>query len=174
MFSVVESITVTHADVLYVSAQINRDLRRWHEIYPRLVSAHKVLSLHDSVMTFLSNDAVSQIGFAVEDPGQQHLVLHELRYEISYTGSGPRTGRGGAASAPVRVPATAEMTAWVMWSRTMLSLSAAEQRKVLEGTDWSLPGANPFNGRYVGGQWTSGPIYSSGLLSAQSQQYRAR
>lgn len=174
MLSIVETITVTHADVLYVSAQITRDLRKWHEIYPKLVSADRVLSLNDAVNTFLSNDAVSRIGFSVEDPGQQHLVLHELRYEISYTGSGPRTGRGGAASSPVRVPATATMTPWVVWSRTMLSLSAAEQRRVLEGTGWSLPGTHTFNARYEGGRWTSGPIYSSGVLSAESQQYRAR
>jgi hypothetical protein len=174
MFSVVETITVTHADVLYVGQQITRDLQVWNEIYPALVSAGRVLSLNDAVNTFLSNDAVARIGFSIEDPHQQHLILHELRYEISYTGAGPRTGRGGAASSAVRVPATARMTAWVAWSRTMLSLSPEEQRRVLEGTGWSLPGTRTFNGRYVDGHWTSGRIYSSGLLSAESQQYRAR
>jgi hypothetical protein len=174
MFSIVETITVTHADVLYVSGQITRDLRKWHEIYPKLVSADRVLSLNDAMTIFLSNDAVAQIGFSVEDPDQQHLVLHELRYEISYTGFGPRTGRGGAANAAAQVPATATMTPWVVWSRAMLSLSAEEQRSVLEGTGWSIPGTHTFNARYVGGHWTSGPTYSSGVLSAESQQYRAR
>lgn len=174
MISIVETITVTHADVLFVAGQITRDLRVWNQIYPKLVGADRVLSLNDAVNTFLSNDAVAHIGFSIEDPRQQHLILHELRYEISYTGSGPRTGRGGAASAAVRVPATARMTPWVAWSHTMLSLSAEEQRRVLEGTGWSLPGTHTFNGRYVGGHWTSGAIYSSGVLSAESQQYRAR
>jgi hypothetical protein len=174
MYSIVETITVTHADVLYVAGQITRDLRVWNQIYPKLVSADRVLSLNDAVNTFLSNDAVTQIGFSVVDPGQQHLVLHELRYEISYTGSGARTGRGGAASAAVQVPATARMTPWVAWSQTMLRLSVEQQRRVLEGTDWSLPGTHSFNGRYVGGHWTSGATYSSGVLSAESQQYRAR
>lgn len=174
MFSIVETITVTHADVLHVAGQITRDLRVWNQIYPKLVSADRVLNLNDAMNTFLSNDAVSRIGFSIEDPGQQHLILHELRYEISYTGSGPRTGRGGAASAAVRVPATAKMTAWVAWSQTMLKLSTEQQRHVLEGTGWSLPGTRSFNGRYVGGDWTSGPVYSSGVLSAEAQQYRAR
>lgn len=174
MYSIVETITVTHAEVLYVAGQITRDLRVWNQIYPKLVSADRMLSLNDAVNTFLSNDAVARIGFSVEDPGQQHLILHELRYEISYTGSGPRTGRGGAASTAVRVPATAKMTPWVVWSQTMLRLPVEQQRRVLEGTGWSVPGTHTFNGRYVGGHWSGGPIYSAGVLSAESQQYRAR
>lgn len=174
MYSVVESITLTHADVLYVAGQITRDLRTWHEIYPKLISADRVLGLNDAVTTFLANDAITKLGFSVVDPSQQHLVLHELRYEISHTGSGPRVGRGGAASSAVSVPATATMTPWVVWSQRMRNLPVAQQCQVLEGTGWSLPGTHTFNGRYVNGQWISGPTYSSGQLSAESQQFRTR
>ena len=173
-FSVVESITIAHADVLYVAQQITRDLQVWRKLYPSLVSEDRVFDLNDAVTTLLANDAVTRIGFSVQDPGQQNLVLHELRYEISYTGSGSRTGRGGASSAAVRIPSTATMTPWVVWSKTMLGLSRELQRRVLEGTGWSLPGTRSFNGRYSGGQWTGGPVYSSGALAAESQQYRVR
>ena len=135
------SVTVTHVDVLHVAQQIKRDLQEFRKIYPQLVDADRVLDLHDAAVTFLSNDAVTRLGFSIADSAQRDLILHELRYDINYTGSGPRIGLGGAALRSVRTPKTARMTAWVVWSSTMLALSYAEQRNILQGTGWGMPGS---------------------------------
>ena len=168
------SVTVTHVDVLHVAQQIKRDLQQLRKGYPRLVDADLILDLHDAVVTFLSNDAVSQLGFSVVDPVQQNLILHELRYNISYTGTGPRVGLGGAEIIPVQIPRTAQMTAWVAWSPTMLALTTSEQRTILNGTGWALPGAGKLSGRYSPGSWAGRGIYSSGVLAAESQEFRRK
>jgi len=168
------SLTVTHVDVLHVAQQIKRDLQEFRRIYPQLIDADRVLDLHDAVVTFLSNDAVTSIGFAIIDPAQQDLILHELRYDINYKGSGPRIGLGGARINSVRIPTTAKMNTWVSWSSTMRALPTSEQRKILQGTGWALPGTGKFTGRYSEGSWSQRGIYSSGILAAESQEFRTR
>ena len=66
------------------------------------------------------------------------------------------------------------MTPWVLWSPTMMALSASEQQRVLQGTGWSIPGTGKFKGRYSEGSWSSRGIYSSGVLAAESQEFRTR
>lgn len=168
------SVTVTHVDVLHVAQQIKRDLQEFRRLYPQQVDADRVLDLHDAMVTFLSNDAVTRIGFSLVDVTKRDLVLHELRYEISYTGSGPRVGLGGASMTRVNVPRTAKLTSWVQWSATMMGLSLTEQRRIIEGTNWSLPGTGKFCGRYDEGTWAGRGVYSSGVLAAESQEFRRR
>ena len=167
------SLTVTHVDVLHIAQQIKRDLQEFRRIYPKLIDADRVLDLHDAMVTFLSNDAVTRIGFSIVDSAQQNLVLHELRYEISYSGIGPRVGVGGARIDAIHVPGTANMMPWVAWSPTMMALSSIEQSRIVQGTGWPVPGNGTFNGRYEG-TWSSRGLYSSGALAAESQEFRGR
>jgi hypothetical protein len=167
------SITVTHVDVLHVAQQIKRDLQALRHAYPALIDADRVLDLHDAIVTFLSNDAINSLGFSVFDPRKDNLVLHELRYNINYNGSGPRIGLGGATVSPVRISRTAQMRAWVAWSSTMRALTTDRQRQILQGTGWGFPGTSAFRGRYSSGSWTPRTIYSSGMLAAEAQEYRS-
>jgi len=166
------SLTVTHLDVLHVAQQIKRDLEVLHDVYPSLLKLRRVLSLHDAITTFLINDAITRVAFAVEDPRQNHLILHELRYNISYTGSGDRIGLGGTTVRRVNTPPTARMTPYVTWSPTMLGLSVAQQQQVIEGTPWGLPGTSRFRGRYGDGTVIGRAVYSSGVLAAEAEEYR--
>ncbi|RCG28242.1 hypothetical protein DQ384_24225 [Sphaerisporangium album] len=166
------SLTVTHVDVLYVVQQIKRDLQEFRAAYPALLSADRILDLHDAMVTFIMNDAITRVSFTIEDPAQEHLVLHELRYDISYTGTGPRVGLGGAKVRPVRVPPTARMTPFVVWSPTMRALPPDRQRRILQGTGWPPPGTSAFRARYSDGSWVGRSVYSSGVLAAESQEFR--
>ncbi|MEU0792752.1 hypothetical protein ABZ342_21990 [Amycolatopsis sp. NPDC005961] len=174
------SLTVTQADVLYVSQQIKRDLGAMQQSYPRIVSWERINTLDLSFSTFLINDAVNTIGLSIEDPAQEHEVFHELRYAISYTGDGSRMGIGGRAITPVPVPSSARLTAWVRWSKHMRELPIDKQRQIIQGTLWGLPsvpgqgGGRTFVGKYSGGQHTGYGTYASGPLSAQAEEYRWR
>ena len=171
--SFVQTITVTHVDVLHVTQQIKRDLQALMYAYPSLINANQVLDWHDAIVTFLANDAASSLGFSIFDPAENNLVLHELRYNIGYSGTGPRIGLGGAAITPIRISRTAKMSPWVVWSSTMLALTIAKQRQIVQGTGWELPGTRTFRGRYSSGAWKSRSTYSSGMLAAEAQEYRS-
>jgi len=171
----VMSLNVTQVDVLYVSQQIKRDLGAMQHSYPRIVTWERINELDLSFSTFLINDAVATIGLSIEDPNQGHLVYHELRYAISYTGDGARVGLGGRAITPVAVPAGARLTAWVLWSRRMRGLPLDKQSQIIQGTRWGLPsppGGNGFVGKYTGGQHTPYSTYASGPLVAQVEEFR--
>lgn len=173
----VMSFTVTQVDVLYVSQQIKRDLGAMQTSYPRIVTWERIHDLDLSFGTFLHNDAVTTIGLSIEDPAREHLVYHELRYTISYTGDGSRVGIGGRAITPVAVPASARLTAWVRWSQRMRNLPIEKQRQIIQGTNWGLPslpgqGGNSFVGKYSGGQHTAYSTYASGPLVAEVEQFR--
>jgi hypothetical protein len=166
------SFTVTSADVLYVTQQIKRDMQSLRQAYPGLIDADYILDLHDAFATFLINDAVSTIALAIEDPLQGHLVFHELRYTISHTGSGLRSGTGGAAVAPRRIPASARFYPWVSWSTSMRSKPRDGQAQIVSGTGWNVPGQGPFNLTYTDGSWVDRSGYSSGPLVASIREYR--
>ena len=167
----VSSLTITQVDVLYVSQQIKRDLMVLSDCYPTIISQRRVNELDISVGTLLFNDAVKTIGFAIMDP-RNNLVYHELRYTISYTGTGPRTGLGGSAITRVSVPPSARLQAWVSWSRTMLSLPTEKQRQIVQSTGWGVPGGSKFNGQYNGTTSAARAIYTSGPLAAQAEEVR--
>jgi hypothetical protein len=164
-------LTVTQADVLYVAQQIKRDLMALKSCYPGLLSADRILELHDALGTFLINDAVREVGYSVYDPLQSNLVYHELKYSISYSGSGGRVGLGGAQISRVDIPASSQFKPWVNWSARMLGLSPSEQRQVVAGTGWGIPGSHYFH-RQHRGSWTDRATYASGPLSAQAQEHR--
>ncbi len=165
------TLAVTQADVLYVSHQITADLKQLAACYPRLLDADEILRLNTATGIFMLNDAAECLGFSVEDPHDNSLVYHELRYDISYSGSGGRMGLGGATLSSLRIPPTAKFTPWVRWSQFMLSQSPSEQRRIIQGTGWGLPGSSTFRPRYQG-SWTTRPTYGSGLLEAKSSEYR--
>jgi hypothetical protein len=167
------SFTVTHADVLYVAQQIARDLRAFRRAYPTLLSDQKVLDYHDAACTLLVNDAARTIAYTVYVPAQQNLVLHELRYEISYRSTPvARHGVGGVDVAPLVLPPGATFISWVRWSPRFENLSGMEQDQVLSGTGFGRPGSGSFLPRYVGGQTNNGVRYESGILSAQREEFR--
>ena len=171
--SVVNSytLTVTQADVLYVSHQITADLKKLAACYPRLLDSDEILRLNTAMGIFMLNDAVSRLGFSVEDPRDASLVYHELRYDIAYTGTGGRMGLGGGKLNPVWIPASAKFTPWVLWSTFMKGLPPSAQRQIVEGTGWNVPGSNPFTPKYSV-DWTNRATYGSGALEAKSREYR--
>jgi hypothetical protein len=168
----VVALTITQADVLYVSQQIKRDLMELSDCYPALVSQRRINELDIAVGTLLFNDAVNAIGFAIEDPIADNLVYHELRYRISYNGEGQWTGIGGSTISPVPVPARAKLTPWVQWSQVMLSLPTDKQRQIVQGTGWGIPGSSTFRGRYGDSCFTCRATYGSGPLLAQAEEFR--
>lgn len=173
--SVVEtvSVTVTQADVLYVSEQIKKDLLEFERLYPKLISTRDILQYDTAVSTFLLDNAVSAIGFSVENPNMSHLVYHELRYNITIrANAGPRTGLGGATLRGVSIPPSARITAWVVWSPEMLELSASEQEHIVAGTGWRRPGLDNFYPRYSDGSFGDRTAYGAGPLLAYSKEYR--
>jgi hypothetical protein len=165
------TVSITQADVLYVSHQITQDLKRLKACYPRLLNDSRILELNTAVGVFLINDAVEILGFSVEDPNNNHLVYHELRYKISYDNSGGRMGLGGAQLSKLSVPSRARFTPWVTWSQSMLRHSQTDQMKIIEGTGWGLPGRNVFHARYSG-SWSERTAYGSGSLAARVREYR--
>jgi len=161
----VQTITVTQSDVLYVAQQIQRDLRRFHEVYPNFLSMQEVLDLQDSVTTFLINDAVSRFGVSILDPGTTpNTVYHELRYDVTYADPGPRFGTGGQPVARRCVPPQCVLRAWVNWSIRMQRLDPHKQAQIVADTLWTPPGATPpLELKYAGnhhprGQFGSGPL----------------
>jgi hypothetical protein len=168
----VSNLTITQADVLYVSQQIKRDLMVLSDHYPTIVSQRRVNQLDIAIGTLLINDAVSVVAFAIEDPYSENLVYHELRYTISYSGTGPRTGIGGGTIVRVPVPPRARLTPWVLWSQTMRSIPAEQQRQVVQNTGWGTPGSAKFKGRYKGTTSTPRGMYISGPLAAQAEEFR--
>ncbi len=173
--SVVEtvSVTVTQADVLYVSEQIKQDLLEFERLYPRLISTRDILQYDTAVSTFLLNYAISTIGFSVENPSMSHLVYHELRYNITIRAyTAPRTGFGGATLSRVSIPASSRITAWVVWSPEMLALSATEQERIVAGTGWQRPGLNYFYPIYSDGLFEDRTAYGAGPLVAYNKEYR--
>jgi hypothetical protein len=94
--TVSQTMVVSQADVLYVTQQIVLDLRALRVAYPKAVSEGEILDLNRDVGTFLLNDAVSMIGFAIATIRPRATVLHELRYSIRYGEPVPRSGTGGA------------------------------------------------------------------------------
>jgi hypothetical protein len=145
------SLTVRHSDILYVARKITRDLHALRRAYPNLIDDIRILDINDALMVFLANDAVTRIGFSIVDSARESLVLHELRYEVNY--SGPRTAaaEGETRINAVRIPETAAMKVWVQWSPQMLALSLSQQRQIVQGTGWELPGTRVFIGRYSAG-----------------------
>ena len=111
------------------------------------------------------------VGFAIMDPSDR-LVHHELRYTISHTGTGARTGMGGSEIRPITVPSGARLHAWVHWTTRMLSLPVEEQRQIVQGTSWGIPGAATFNGRYDGTTSSARAVYAAGPLAAQAEEIR--
>jgi hypothetical protein len=145
----VTTVAVRHADVMYVALQIKRDLIQLRKSYPELLSEQKLSELDIAVATFLLNDAVETMAFAVAGSDEQDpFIYHELRYNIKYSGAGPRTGIGGQAVPRVRIPAGARLIPWVIWSESMLGRSPQQQRLAVEGTGWGIPGTSPLYPRY--------------------------
>lgn len=172
--TVTHSITVTQADVLYVSTQVQKDLRALRTLYPNVVSEQRLYSLTDAVTIFLLHSMVTKIGFALVD---QHtdVVYQELEYKVSYTGSGPRVGTGGAALARLNLPASTELLPWVNWMSAFLALPADKQQILLQGTGWGLPGSagsRMSSLKRIGGTYTNRATYASGPLSVDAREYR--
>jgi hypothetical protein len=168
------SVAVSHADVIYVSLQIKRDLMQLRKSYPELLSEQKLGELDIAVATFLMNDAVATIAFAVGSSDERNpSIYHELRYDISYSGAGPRTGIGGQAVPRVRIPTGARLIPWVIWSESMLGRSPQQQRLAVEGTGWGIPGTSPLYPRYDG-TTTSRSMFAAGALEARSIEYRRK
>jgi hypothetical protein len=171
--SYVQTLTVTHADVLYVNQQIKRDLMALRVTYPRLVSERTLNETDISIGILLMNNAVKTVGFSIGSRRRREpFIYHELKYVIDYSGAGPRTGKGGRPLARSRAPFWALFYPWVHWSDSMLSLSQIEQQRILEGTTWGLPGQADFHPRYSAGQHEFRATYASGPLSARSSEYR--
>jgi hypothetical protein len=169
------AVTVTQVDVLYVGQQINLDLQALSEAYPDKLSLQRATSLFNSYTTFLYNYAISTLGFSLYDPSNKNLVYHEYRYEISYGGQVSRRGTGGQPVRRVWLPSSVTFQAWVIWSNHMLNLPIQEQRRIVQGTGWNIPGQNgTFNGQYVSGTWSDLGGYSSGALTAKHREYRIR
>lgn len=151
------TLSVTHADTLYIAQRIKRDLVVLSQAYPEFIDMEQVLHLYDAIVVFLMNDAVTRIGFSIKDPDQSDRVLYELRYEISYAAAARGEGAAGNVQVPgaidasvilsVRMPSRARMTPWVVWSASMLARSPANQRQILQGTGWEAPGSSASKNR---------------------------
>ncbi|MCL1475027.1 hypothetical protein [Argonema antarcticum] len=173
------SLSITGADVLYVGQQINLDLQALSKAYPKIISLDYAVKLFNSYTTFLINNAVSDIGFSLYDPANENLVYHEYRYKVvlgvdvrSVT-KGNRLGTGGKPVETVWVPSSAAFTPWVIWSPTMLNLSKEQQRSIVSGTKWLIPGeGSTFKGKYEGGIWSSLGLYASGDLGVEGQVWK--
>lgn len=170
------SLTVQHHDILYVAGKITRDLYALRRAYPKLIDDKRVLDINDALMVFLANDAVTRIGFSIVDPARGSLVLHELRYEINYSGSRKAAAAGETRINAIEIPETAAMKAWVQWSSQMLALSVDQQRRIVQGTGWELPGTRVFAGRYSAGSqlWDIGRLDEAQLRISISSGARTR
>lgn len=174
MTSQVLTVTVTHADVLYVVQQIKKDLSAWSDAYPSVVSKDKVYTCHDEACTFLMHDAVTCLWYTIEDPTKSHYVYHQLRFEISYSGNGSRVGLGGRAVTPQALPPSARFIEAVSWSATMRALPVAKQQQILESTRFGVPGSGgSLNFTYGAGAWQQ-RVYGSGALEARVHEYKGR
>lgn len=173
------SLSITQNNVLYVGQQINLDLQALSKAYPRIIPLDYAVELFNSYTIFLYNTAVSDIGFSIYDPANENLVYHENRYKIvlgidvrSVTMRENR-GIGGAPVERVWVPSSAAFTPWVIWSSTMLNSSKEEQRRIVSGTKWLIPGeGSTFKGKYEGGIWSSLGLYGSGDLGVEGQVWK--
>lgn len=175
MTSQVMTVTVTHSDVLYVVHQIKKDLLALSTAYPSLLDKDRVYKCHEEACTFIMNNAVTCFWYTIDDPAESRLVYHQLRYEISYAGDGPRTGLGGAAMEKQVLPPTAVFSEAVTWSPTMRALPVAKQKEILEGTKWGLPGTTgSVEFTYKQGNWQDRGRYASGALSAHAREYKGR
>jgi hypothetical protein len=169
--AVSRTITVSQADVLYVTQEIIEDLRALRRACPSAVSDAQILDLSRAVGTFLINDAIETLGFSLATARDGGTVLHELRYAIRYGAPVSRSGRGGAAVKPVEQSCV--LVPWVTWSHRMLSLSHAEQTQIVEQMGWSLPGTNALNLRYPPGSTRPRGEVCSGPLHVACEEFRA-
>lgn len=159
-----DTIAVSQVDVLFVGQQINLDLIELSKAYPDKLSLESAMRFFNSYTTFLLNAAVTRLGFSIYDPLAYNLVYHEYRYDVSY-GNVASGGRGGRPVTRHWLPRSATFTPWVAWSNKMLNLPEDRQQKIVAGTKWNIPFRNgTFNGRYEGGNWTSGGSYGRGSL----------
>jgi hypothetical protein len=177
MTSQVMTVTVSHADVLYVVQQMKKDLLVLSGMYPDLLSKDKAYTCHDDACTFIMNNAVTSLWYTIADPANSHLVYHQLQYEISHSGSGSRVGLGGADVGIQTLPSTARFIEAVTWSATMLALPHDKQEEITRGTQWSRsgrPGTSPgISFTYGTGTWQKRK-YASGALEAHVNEYKGR
>ena len=168
------TVTVSHADVLYVVQQIKKDLLVLSGMYPDVLSKDTAYTCHDEACTFVMNNAVTSLCYTIADPAKSHLVYHQLRYEISYSGNGSRVGLGGADVGVQTLPSTAKFIETVTWSTTMRALPLAKQEEIVQGTRWSLPGkSSGLSFTYGTGTWQE-RLYASGALEAHVHEYKGR
>lgn len=168
------AIAVTHTDVLFVSTQITKDLRALRAHYPDVISEEKLNSLTDAVAIFLINRMAEMIGYALVEPKTNRLV-QELLYRITYDGAGPRVGTGGSSIKKLELAPGTELVPWVDWTKAFRDQPVAEQRRLLQGTGWSLPGvADPKLSGIVreGGRERERATYAAGALSVNAREYR--
>jgi hypothetical protein len=169
-----DAITVTHTDVLFVSSQITKDLRALRAHYPDVISEERLNSLTDAVAIFLINRMAEMIGYALVEP-TRHRLIQELLYRVTYDGAGPRVGTGGSNIKKVDLPPGTELVPWVDWTKTFRDQPVAEQRRLLQGTGWNLPGAaDPKLAGIVreGGRERERATYAAGALSVNAREYR--
>lgn len=163
--------TVSHADVLYVSQQMGRDLKAMKDSYPEYLNSDDVFSHQDSLTTLIVNDAIERVGFSIVALESPHAVFHELRYEVGYGAFSQRQGVGGGDVNRRWIPRPSRFQAWVVWSKAMLELPRQKQAQIVQATLWSPPGGASFRGTYSGGTVSDRARYQSGILFAQCREY---
>lgn len=165
------TFTVSHADVLYVTQQMARDLRALREAYPEYINADDVLAHQDSLTTFVVNDAVERVGFSILAQESPFTVYHELRYQVGYGEFSERTGQGGKDVVRRWIPAPSKFRAWVVWSDSMIARPLTDQLQIVESTLWGPPGGPTFKGTYAGGTLVARETFRSGILFAECGEY---
>lgn len=143
------TITITTTDVAFIGDQIIADLTQIQKAYPELLDAQKVLDANTWIKRFLWKNAISSIGISIYDPSDSNSVYDEWNYSIHYIEGipaelvGKRTGEGGATVKRLNIPEAAELTFYVRWTENFKNKSEEEQRLVVSGTGWDIPGKNP-------------------------------
>lgn len=181
METIVEVETITETDVLYIGQQIHRDLQQIRKAYKSLVSEERVADLYDAILTFLIENAVDRIGFSIYDPNDENLVYHEWTYKVlrgevlPENLRGTQQGKGGQPVPPVsKLPHSAIFTSWITWSDDFIDRHLDEQKKVVDGTGWGVPGeGTTFKRRFRNAMdLNEQRFYVSGELGVQVQVYK--
>jgi len=172
--------TIEQVDIIFVASQVNKDIQSLSRAYPAILSLDQAVDLFNVLMAFMSNNAISAIGFTIYDPNDGNKVYHELKYQILYgrdvqpiSQGSPRGGQGGQPVNAVWVPSTAKFTPWIRWSDHMLQLPTTEQQLIVQGTGWPSPNqGGSFIARYDGGHWNDIGNYFSGKIAASGKEYK--